>query len=127
MWIYMDKTVYGNVLYMWASMKFLPYPDNSLPGQFAPDLQTTRPSFFYPQPLLLNIRTQDLQSYKLFFVILSTTESEDRERVVWSELSGGGELFDIWHNATNAFVEKYILISCFSAYSEVKVLGKVLV
>ena len=35
----------------------------------------------------LNIWTQDLTSYKLFFVLLSTTESEDRGRVSWGELS----------------------------------------
>ena len=33
---------------------------------------------------------------------------------------------DAWHKATNAFVEKYILISWILAYSEVEILGKVL-
>ena len=39
--------------------------------------ETTWPSFFYPatEPNeRLNIQTQDLQSYKLFFILLSTTE-----------------------------------------------------
>ena len=66
------------------------------PGQFAQNnspriFKQLAPSFY---PLLSQKWTEDLMSYKLFFILLSTTESEDRRRIVWGELSRG-ELTDI--------------------------------
>ena len=53
------------------------------PGQFAQNnspriFKQLAPSFY---PLLSQKWTQDLMSYKLFFILLSTTESEDRDEL----------------------------------------------
>ena len=82
-------------------------PSTILPRQLAPDLQTTSPSFFYPLPCQTSRQIYETWSQtnyfsffyplpnKLFFVLLSTTESEDRARVVWGELSRGRV---VWHS-----------------------------
>ena len=79
------------------------------PQTTRPDLQTTSSSSFYPLPSQTShwiyepktLRYTNYSSFfyplpnKLFFVLLSTTRSEDRGQVVWGELSRGRV---VWHS-----------------------------